>query len=257
VTALLAERYGQLMPTVLATASGAAEMPGRTWMLLEELRGLHQDQAPGAAAALAPALADLQARTADDLADLRAAGCQDRTMSSLLDGLTRLLHESVELTRLSAAELAAARSAAPRMADVVRELWGCGLPDTLTHGDLHLGNVAYDGERVRVFDWTDAAVSHPFLDVILLAGSAQGSAERGRLTLDRGVAAAFAARWRAHRPDADVDRALQLAVPVNDLYQAISYEGIYRAQEDASRWELEGVVERFLRRLPELAESPR
>jgi hypothetical protein len=42
---------------------------------------------------------------------------------------------------------------------------------------------------------------------------------------------------------------------VNDLYQAISYEAIYRAQEDASRWELEGVVERFLRRLPELVDG--
>ena len=27
----------------------------------------------------------------------------------------------------------------------VRELWACGIPDTLSHGDLHLDNVAYDG----------------------------------------------------------------------------------------------------------------
>jgi aminoglycoside phosphotransferase (APT) family kinase protein len=252
VTALLAQRYGPLMPAVLATATGGR--PRRAWMLLEELSGVDRQRAPGAALALAPVLADLQAGSVGDLARLRAAGCPDRTAASLLDGLAMLLAESVELAGLSADDLDAARAAAPRMAELVRELWDCGLPATLTHGDLHVGNVAYDGDQVRVFDWTDAAVSHPFFDIMLLAGSAEDSAERGRLTLDPSVADAFAARWRAHCPEADIDRALALAAPVNDLYQAISYEGIYRNQEDASRWELEGVVERFLRRLPELVD---
>jgi Phosphotransferase enzyme family len=260
VTALLAERYGRLMPTVLGTVSGAAGDAGgarRAWMLLEELSGVQQDRAPGAAVALAPAFADLQAQTADDLAELRAAGCPDRTMPSLLDGLAMLLRDSTELGRLTAKEWTAARSAAPRMAELVRRLWACGLPATLTHGDLHLGNVAYDGHRVRVFDWTDAAVSHPFLDAVLLARSATGDAETesGGAVLDQEVVAAYTSRWRTLRPQADVDGAMTLAVPVNELYQAISYEGIYRHQEVASHWELEGAVERFLRRLPQLVES--
>lgn len=257
VTAFLARHYGRILPTVLAIATRGAGSPSRTWMLMEKLRGVHEGQAPGAAILLAPAFADLQARTAGDLPALRSAGCPDRTMRSLLDGLQAILHESIELSRLSAGELAAARSAAPRMAELVSELWDCGLPDTLTHGDLHLGNVAYDGTDVRVFDWTDAAVSHPFLDAVLIARSAAGgNADPGDgIHLDRDVLDAYLTRWRAHRPRANVDRALQLAVPVNDLYQAISYEAIYRHQEDASRWELEGIVERFLRRLPDLVDG--
>ncbi|MFC0680803.1 phosphotransferase family protein [Lysobacter korlensis] len=265
VTALLAKRHGELIPTVLATAgSGAAGSDdadprgrGRVWMLLEELSGVQPDQEPGVALALAPTLADLQARSVDDLVELRAVGCPDRAAPSVLDGLAMLLHDSLELARLTAEEQALARAAAPRMAELVHELWACGLPDTLTHGDLHVGNVAYDGSRVRIFDWTDAAVGHPFLDAVLLARSAvEQPADPGDgFRLDRDVIDAYLARWRRHRPHADVARAMELAVPVTELYQAISYEGISRAQEDASRWELEGVVERFLRRLPELVDG--
>jgi hypothetical protein len=124
---------------------------------------------------------------------------------------------------------------------------------------LHVGNVAYDGDRVRVFDWTDPAVGHPSLDVVLLARSAdEGTGDHAdEPPLDRDVTDAYTARWRAHLPGADVERAMELAVPVNELYQALSYEGISRHQEDAARWELGGVVERFLRRLPHIVDGVR
>jgi aminoglycoside phosphotransferase (APT) family kinase protein len=178
-------------------------------------------------------------------------------MRATLDGFAALLRESVELPAVSPEELAAAHSAAPRMAELVRELWSCGVPATLTHGDLHVGNVAYDGDRVRIFDWTDAAVGHPFLDATLLARPADEGTEDDvdEPALDRDVIDAYTARWRAHLPGADVDRAMELALPVNELYQALSYEGIYRHQEDAARWELGGVVERFVRRLPRLVDG--
>jgi hypothetical protein len=46
-----------------------------------------------------------------------------------------------------------------------------------------------------------------------------------------------------------IDAALTLAAPVDRIYQAISYERIYRAQEPDSRWEMRGVVANALRRL--------
>jgi hypothetical protein len=53
-------------------------------------------------------------------------------------------------------------------------------------------------------------------------------------------------------PRADVDRALRLAPAIDRIVQAISIERIYRSQEETSRWELAGVVECFLRELPDL-----
>jgi hypothetical protein len=63
--------------------------------------------------------------------------------------------------------------------------------------------------------------------------------------------------WRDAFPEADVDRALALAPLVNKVFQAISYEGIYRAQEPAARWEMPGIVAATLRELAEAYETRR
>ena len=46
-------------------------------------------------------------------------------------------------------------------------------------------------------------------------------------------------------------RALELAADANTIYQMVTFEQIYRAQEDASYWEMRGVVARMLRDLPQ------
>ena len=120
------------------------------------------------------------------------------------------------------------------------------MPYTLGHGDLHLGNVALVDDHVLLFDWTDAAVTFPALDIALLArssGVSDSPADRDTI-LD-----AYAQVWRESYPEADVDEALRLAPLANQIYQTVSYEGIYRAQEERTRWEIGGVVARTLRSL--------
>lgn len=61
-----------------------------------------------------------------------------------------------------------------RLALLPAALDACGLPATLVHGDMHLGNVAIDtatpgGAVPLLYDWADACVSHPLLDVAQLA----------------------------------------------------------------------------------------
>ncbi len=43
---------------------------------------------------------------------------------------------------------------------------------------------------------------------------------------------------------------MALAVPANTIYQMVTFEQIQRMQEDASSWEMSGVVARMLRNLP-------
>jgi hypothetical protein len=62
--------------------------------------------------------------------------------------------------------------------------------------------------------------------------------------------AGYAGAWRAAYPDIDIERALELAVQVNAIFQMVTYEMICRSLEDASYWEMRGVVARFLRNLP-------
>jgi hypothetical protein len=47
----------------------------------------------------------------------------------------------------------------------LERLAGHAVPPSLVHGDLHLANVARGPRGCRFFDWTDACVAHPFLDL--------------------------------------------------------------------------------------------
>ena len=113
---------------------------------------------------------------------------------------------------------------------------------TLGHGDLHAGNYTVQDGRVVIFDWTDAALTFPALDAALLSRSA--GPEHGPAVLQ-----AYHDAWRDAVPGADVDRALDLARVVNLGYQAVSFDGIYRSQEQKARGELAGLSARCLREL--------
>jgi hypothetical protein len=56
---------------------------------------------------------------------------------------------------------------APRFAELCGELTARNVPETIQHDDLHMWNVYRDGERLRVLDWGDSSISHPFASLIV------------------------------------------------------------------------------------------
>jgi hypothetical protein len=56
---------------------------------------------------------------------------------------------------------------APRFEAMCAELAAYGLPDTLQHDDLHHHNLFAQGKRLRVLDWGDASISHPFASLVV------------------------------------------------------------------------------------------
>jgi hypothetical protein len=111
-----------------------------------------------------PMYAELQrgetAHTDDDLAhgvpDLRIATLPTR-YEDLLQRALPLEHD--EISRL--------REFAPRFAALCDELVALDLPETLQHDDLHMGNLYAQGERLRVLDWGDSSISHPFASLVV------------------------------------------------------------------------------------------
>src|SRR5690606_38409873 len=158
-----------------------------------------------------------------------------------LGGLARGLRDGVGVGLLDPGERAALREGEAELAAAVRELYACGWPVVLSHGDLHLDNVASGGQDVVFLDWTDACLSHPFLDAAHLARSAAEEHPEG----GEEVWAAFLPAWRAVAPTADLDRARRIAPRVD----AVSYEGILRATEQGSVHDMEGVQAHLLRSL--------
>ncbi|HEU4347557.1 MAG TPA: phosphotransferase [Actinoplanes sp.] len=107
-------------------------------------------------------------------------------------------------------------------------LAGCGMPDTLVHGDLHPGNTRAAGGTVVIMDWGDSTAGHPALDILRLAGGLpDADAEE--------LIAAWALRWRVAAPGSDPRRAIDLLRPVAELRAATVYAGFLAAIEPAER----------------------
>ena len=239
VTAWAAGLAPGRVPTLLATD------PARGWMLMRAFTGPEGDECPDAAPEAARTLAAIQLAAVGRGDELLQTGAPDRTSGPTLAAFGVVVDAGLHLDSLSADERDRIRALPARLADRLDALDATGLPSTVVHGDLHTGNYVVSSDGVLLFDWTDAALGHPVLDVVLLAGSAG----RADPALEQATLAAYADVWRAARPDVDIDAALELAQEVNLAYQAVSYDALVRAQEDRSQWEMERVAVRCLQRL--------
>lgn len=128
-------------------------------MLLAELPGedgYHADEPQQRA--MVETLVEIQAASADRLESLLSAGVPDLRAEPLQHELTELVAR-VAPDRPAVAALV---RDLPRRLDAVAR---CGLPDTLVHGDPHGGNCRIGADRPIWFDWGDAFIGNPLLDV--------------------------------------------------------------------------------------------
>jgi Ser/Thr protein kinase RdoA (MazF antagonist) len=91
-------------------------------------------------------------------------GCPDRRLDRFDAEIDALTGIDGAIAGLRVDELVRLRRAKPQLKRGARDLAGYGLPDTLGHGDLHLGNVAKRDGKYLFFDWGQGCVSHPFID---------------------------------------------------------------------------------------------
>ena len=193
VTAMLAERFPGYVPAPLAVE------PERGWFLLEEFS---------------------------------AGGCLDRRLEVLERQIDPLLVDPEALARLQAEEIDELQGQAPLFREACSRLADLGLPPTLVHGDLHVGNVARQDGQLFYFDWTDACIAHPFIDLHSLQWE-QDEAIRASL-LD-----AYLGPWEGIVPDERLREAASLAPLVIPLHHAVSYRTIVGGLEPAAKPELD------------------
>ena len=55
----------------------------------------------------------------------------------------------------------------PRFAELCEQLAAHQLPDTVQHDDLHMNNLYAKDNHLRVLDWGDSSISHPFVSVVV------------------------------------------------------------------------------------------
>ena len=239
IAATVARHVPDLAPRVVAVEAE------RCWLLTEPLSGVSDDGAPtDTDARLAPLWAAAQVDSLGWLDELRAAGAPDRGLGPTLARWREVIETNPEVAALSPDERVRLARAVPVVESRLRELWSCGFPDTLAHGDLHSGNVSDDGTDLRIFDWSDGCITHPFLDGTHLAhwiSDADGSEPENRVR-------SVLAPWREAFPTADFDRAVELAPLADLVFQAVTFDALTRSIE-AGTGDFDGVVTMLARKV--------
>ena len=212
MTAALAAQSPGLLPEVI----GVDERRG--WLLMADFgdRTLG-DNPPGQWHRALPTYAALQQVWLDRASHLTELGARNRPLTELADRVAATGDDDVLMAKLDPELRERWLAAAPTLAEQCRRLSAIGPPDTLVHGDLHPWNVTADHVGMRFFDWTDAAVSHPFVDLATFIPRSDDP------SLRRQMWDAYIDSWRDHLTAAELDEAARLALVVGMLYQLETY----------------------------------
>jgi hypothetical protein len=201
-----------------------ADEPGEGWMLQPDggppLAGrLDASDDLGPHERMLAVYAQLQVRAAGHLDALLDAGAPDRRLL----GLRPLFEELVAAERPDLLGLAG------RVGELAGDLDAYGLPATIDHSDLHAWNVLATGDRYVVFDWHEAAVTHPFFSMVVALRSVEhnhrlqpGGADSRRLR------DAYLEPWAALGSRGDLRAALGLALRLGPLTRALGWWRILR-----------------------------
>ena len=236
VTQHLSELYPAYIPAPLSVDIS------RDWMLLAEFDQLFQREMSIKTKAEAfRRFAELQIQTIDQHGTLFAAGCLDRRIDKMIAQVDPLLADSAILHKLTPEQTTELRELAPKIKDLLLQLSTFNLPNTLVHGDLHLGNAALVNGQTIYFDWTDACIAHPFIDLHSLMWVKDDADRETLLT-------AYLEPWTAFAPIERLREIWQLAHTLLPLHHAVSYQHIVYNLEPDSKHELDFAHE-FLEQL--------
>jgi len=222
--------------------------PDRRWMLLDDFGPVVGWKADlETRTAVLSTFARMQLETTSRQDELLALGALDRRPVWLASEIRSLLRspeplglEDDERERLSALE--------PRFVESCERLAAGAVPDALVHGDLHLSNVAGHGDAYVFFDWTDACLTHPFLDLLVVLFEEDAE-------LRQSLRDAYLGVWADLAPEGELLELWALAEPLASLNQVLSYRSIAVNVERKAAPEFDSMIPYWLRKA--LASSER
>jgi len=169
---------------------------------------------------LVDVLVGLQVRTAASTPHLLAAGVPDaRTFP--------LVAEVSDVIARRAADDSHLRRLVDEAPDRLDEVASCGLPDVLVHGDAHPGNARIGCRPFIWFDWGDARVGNPLLDLAVL--------ERAPEEIRPTIETSWLEAWGDAVPGSDPERAWKLLRPYAVARLAVVYQTFLDAIEESER----------------------
>lgn len=161
LTAKLHQRWPGRVSEVLAKDDE------RRWLLLADAGTVARllGNPPELWQAALPRYAELQQGEAVHAADHLQGGVPDLRQASWEAKYEDLVRRDLPLEPHEVQTLVTLR---PRFAELCEELQAAHpLPDTIQHDDLHMNNLFLKDNCVRVLDWGDSSISHPFISLVV------------------------------------------------------------------------------------------
>jgi Phosphotransferase enzyme family len=225
ITHALSRSAPEAVPAVIATE------PAENWLLMYDHRGRPvENEPPGTWIEALRHHAALQRASVAWAHEIPAVGGQTRSLARLAGAVPMMLDYEDLGGRMAPDVREAWKAASPRLLDACAQLDAVGMPDTLVHGDLHPGNIVVTpDDRYVVVDWSDAAISNPFVDLATYLTRTKDRDLRVRL-LD-----AYVEVWDGAVDRARLETAAALAMTVGCLYQVQTYQALDAALDEPDR----------------------
>lgn len=219
----------------------------RGWMLLADLGEMVTWFAPQETRkGYLVEFARLQKTAVADVHNILEAGCIDRRLAQLPQQLEAMLTSSAVLGTVNEDEQEKVKALIPMLQEECQQLAAYGLPETLVHGDLHGGNIAYADDGFVYFDWTDACVTHPFFDMHILYLDENKEVQTE-------LRDAYLAEWTDYATMDKLLEAWEVGEWLTAVHHAISYWQIRENIETRYHREMGGMLPFWLRKLIALA----
>lgn len=205
--ALLARLAGERVPVLLGHDGGRsllAEIPGDDLYVAELPQLL----------TMISILVGIQVSWRHRLDELLALGLPDWRESALSAAIAAVVERTAD--ELSAEDRASLAKFVRQLPDRFRQIAGCGVGDTLIHGDFHPGNFRGDGNAFTLLDWSDSGVGHALLDQPAFLTRIPDDALAT-------VRDHWLQQWRTAIPGSDPARAAALLAPIAAARQAVTY----------------------------------
>ena len=120
-----------------------------------------------------------------------------------------------------------------------------GLPDTLHHDDFHTGNVCVRDGQVRIVDWGESFIAHPFYALMIAQRDAAYILHYDGPALAR-MRDAYLSCWVDYGPLERLRAALDAALQLAALVRALTWWQIARQAEPQYREEIADAVPYWL-----------
>jgi len=160
LTAELYARWPDRVTEVLAVDEA------RRWLLLGDAGMAVRElgNPPEAWLEALPLYAELQKGEVAHAIDHIGHSVPDLRMAALPAGFERLLEAELPIDRNHVIRL---RDFAPRFTELCAALAELGIRESVQHDDLHMANLYSDDGKLRIVDWGDSSIAHPFFSLVV------------------------------------------------------------------------------------------